>query len=91
MVTEEELTEQRQAAAYLHAALARAEYKVLAEDGTIFGSIPGFQGVWANEETFAECHTELASALRDWMAYRLTEHLDLPNLEGVPTPTAVIA
>ena len=51
-VTTEALEDQRAAAAYLHAALAQARYKILA-DGTVFGSIPGFQGVWADEPTFA--------------------------------------
>ncbi len=36
---------------YIQAALHRASYKILPDDGTFFGEIPGFQGVWANADT----------------------------------------
>ncbi|MGI8588022.1 MAG: type II toxin-antitoxin system HicB family antitoxin [Chloroflexia bacterium] len=41
--------------------------------------IPGFDGVWANEPTFDACRKELASALEDWMSFRVARHLPLPN------------
>jgi predicted RNase H-like HicB family nuclease len=90
VLTEEDLEDQRVAAGYLHTALARAEYKIL-EDGTVFGSIPGFQGVWADEKTFTACHTELESALQDWVNYRLANGLDLPELSDTPTPVTLVA
>ena len=75
-------------ATYVYTAMARATYEVLPDDEGIYAEIPDFQGVWANEPTFDECRAELASALEDWIALRLAEGLDLPELSGVPTPVA---
>lgn len=38
-------------AKYIQAAMKRAEYEVL-NDNTFYGSIPGLEGVWANEPTW---------------------------------------
>ena len=32
---------------YIQAAMRQARYEVLPEDGTYYGEIDGFQGVWA--------------------------------------------
>ena len=32
---------------YIEAAMAKAKYEIL-DDGTYFGEIPGFRGVWSN-------------------------------------------
>jgi hypothetical protein len=45
---------------YVQAALHHAKFETIAEDGTIFGTIPGFPGVWANAETIEGCREELA-------------------------------
>jgi predicted RNase H-like HicB family nuclease len=55
---------------YVHAALKRAKYKML-EDGTFYGEVPGFPGLWANEETLEKCREELQSALEDWLLISL--------------------
>ena len=44
---------------YIEAALKLAEYERL-EDGTVFGSIPGLDGVWSNADTLGEAEVELA-------------------------------
>ncbi|MDQ2787345.1 MAG: hypothetical protein M3Y58_20335 [Chloroflexota bacterium] len=36
---------------YIEAALGHARFETIPEDGTIFGTIPEFPGVWANAET----------------------------------------
>jgi predicted RNase H-like HicB family nuclease len=43
---------------YIHAAMHRAEYEILS-DGTFYGEIPGFQGVYANADTLEGCRDEL--------------------------------
>ncbi len=68
-------------AEYLRAALGHAVYKQY-PDGTFFGSIPGFQGVWASEETLEATQKELESVLEDWILYRIEEHLELPIVDG---------
>jgi predicted RNase H-like HicB family nuclease len=62
---------------YIRAAMKRATYEIL-EDGTYFGRIPGFQGVWANENTLEGCRDELQDALEDWMLFRVSRGLELP-------------
>ena len=68
-------------AEYLQAAMSHADYKQYS-DGTYFGSIPDFQGVWANEETLEATQKELESVLEDWILYRIEEHLKLPIVDG---------
>lgn len=69
-------------AKYLHAAMARATYETL-EDGTYYGSIPGFQGVWANAATLEACRDELEEALEGWILLRIADHLDLPPVDNL--------
>jgi predicted RNase H-like HicB family nuclease len=55
--------------AYIDAAMKRTAYKIL-EDGTYFGEIGGFQGVWANEATLEECRRILQEVLEEWLLLR---------------------
>ncbi len=69
----------------------RATYELLG-DGTFYGEIPGFQGVWANAATLEACREELQSALEDWMLVRISDRLPLPVLDGIdlnPQPQEV--
>ena len=43
---------------YIRTAMARARYEILS-DGTFYGEIPGFQGVYANADTLETCREEL--------------------------------
>lgn len=69
-------------ARYLHAAMRRATYEKL-DDGTYYGSIPGFQGVWANASTLEECRDELEEVLEGWILFRVASHLELPAPDGI--------
>ena len=73
-------------ARYLHAAMRRATYETL-DDGTSYGSIPDFQGVWANAPTLEACRDELEDVLEGWILLRIAGHLDLPSVDGL-TPIA---
>ncbi len=68
---------------YISAAMAKAEYEILCDDGTFFGRIPGFQGVWANNDTLEECRTELEEVLEDWLLFRISRNLDVPVADGI--------
>ncbi len=68
---------------YVQTALQGAKYKQLEDDGSYFGEIPGFQGVWANEATLEACRMELAETLEDWLDLSLSRNLPVPDLEGV--------
>ena len=56
---------------YLHAALCRAMYEILPDDGSYYGEIPGFNGVYANADTLEECRKQLAEVLEEWILFRL--------------------
>ena len=68
---------------YIKAAMKQAKYEILEDDGTFYGEIPGFRGVYANAETLEACRDELQSVLEDWMLYRLARHLSLPVVAGI--------
>jgi len=55
---------------YISQKLAQARYKIL-EDGTYFGEIPGFQGVWASEKTLEKCREVLREVLEEWLILKL--------------------
>ena len=52
---------------YLDAALKRAKYEILDDDGTYYGRISGFKGVWANADTLEDCRQELKEVLEGWI------------------------
>ncbi|MBI4672876.1 MAG: type II toxin-antitoxin system HicB family antitoxin [Chloroflexi bacterium] len=68
--------------AYIRAAMRHAKYEIL-EDGTFFGTIPGFQGVLANQATLEECRDELQSVLEDWILLGLRFGDSLPVVDGL--------
>ncbi len=68
---------------YLRAALRRARYEILEDDGSYYGEIPGFQGVFANADTLEECREELEEVVEEWVLFRVSRNLELPTLEGI--------
>ena len=58
--------------------MQQAAYEILSDDGSFYGEIPGFQGVWANAATLEGCREELQSVLEDWILVRVADHLPLP-------------
>lgn len=68
---------------YIKAAMHRAKYEILEEDGTIVGTTPECLGVWANEETLEDCRNELQSVLEDWILVRIGDRLSLPVINGI--------
>jgi predicted RNase H-like HicB family nuclease len=65
---------------YIRAAMHRATYEILS-DGTFYGEIPGFQGVYANAETLADCRDQLQEVLEGWIVLGLRMgHSQQPQL-----------
>jgi predicted RNase H-like HicB family nuclease len=71
---------------YIHAAMHRAEYEILS-DGTFYGEIPGFQGVYANADTLEGCRDELKEVLEGWIILGLQLGHSLPLVEGIDLVT----
>ncbi len=67
---------------YINAAMDQATYTLLA-DGTYFGEIPGFPGVWANAETREACADELQEVLEDWVLLALRQGHSLPVVDDI--------
>ena len=68
---------------YIRAAMRRARYEILPDDGTFYGEIPGFDGVWANTDTLESCREELEEVLEEWILLRVSKHLPLPTVDGI--------
>jgi predicted RNase H-like HicB family nuclease len=68
---------------YVNAALRRAKYEILSDDGSYYGEIPGLDGVYATSSTLEDCRTELAEVLEDWILLRVSKQLTLPAVDGI--------
>ena len=68
---------------YIRAAMRRARYEILRDDGTFYGEIPGFNGVYANAETLEACREELEEVLEEWILLRVSRNLPLPEVDGL--------
>ncbi|HUF53636.1 MAG TPA: type II toxin-antitoxin system HicB family antitoxin [Dehalococcoidia bacterium] len=68
---------------YIAAAMKRAKYKILEDDGTYFGEIPGFRGVWSNADTLEDCRQELQEVLEGWILLSLKKDARLPVIERI--------
>ena len=68
---------------YIQKALGQAKYEILADDGSFYGEVPNFQGVYANAPTLEECRDELAEVLEEWIFFRLSKNLPLPVIDGL--------
>ena len=67
---------------YIEKAMQHAQYERL-EDGTYFGGIPGFKGVWANQPTEQECSQELREVLEGWILLNIADHIPLHRVDGM--------
>jgi predicted RNase H-like HicB family nuclease len=68
---------------YIRNAMKRAKYEILPDDGTIYGEIPGFDGVYANADNLETCRDELEEVLGEWILLRTYKNLVLPVLDGI--------
>ena len=63
---------------YIRAAMRRARYEILSDDGAYYGEIPGFDGVYGNADTLEDCRDELEEVLEEWILFRVSRHLPWP-------------
>ncbi len=76
---------------YIAAAMAKAEYEILCDDGTFFGRIPGFDGVYYNADTLEECRAELEDVLDEWLLFSISRGFDVPVVDGFDINVKVTA
>jgi predicted RNase H-like HicB family nuclease len=63
---------------YLRGTMQQAHYETLPDDGSIYGEIPGFDGVYAQAATLEACRAELKGGLEEWMSLRAARNLPTP-------------
>ncbi len=68
---------------YIRAAMRLARYEILEDNGSFYGEIPGFDGVWANAEALEDCRNELEEVLEGWIVLSLSKNLPLPTVGGI--------
>ena len=68
---------------YIREAMHRAKYEILQDDGTFYGEIPGFDGVYANAKALEECREDLEEVLEEWILFRVSRNLSLPVVNGI--------
>jgi predicted RNase H-like HicB family nuclease len=68
---------------YLQAAMRSATYEILLDDGSYYGEVPDFSGVYANASALEACRDELEEVLEEWILFRISEHLPLPEIDGL--------
>ena len=68
---------------FIQAAMRRARYEILADDGSYYGEIPGFEGVYASAESLEACREELQETLEDWLLFRVSRSMEIPSVDGV--------
>jgi len=68
---------------FIEAAIRRAKYEIIEDDGSFYGYIPELQGVWASAANLEDCREELAEVLQVWLLYRLWNALPVPELDGI--------
>lgn len=68
---------------YIQAAMSKAKYEILPDDGSYYGHIPGFKGVWAQSKTLEGCRAELQSVLEDWVLLGIRFGDRLPVVDGI--------
>lgn len=68
---------------YIRAAMSHIQYETIEDDGSVFATIPGFDGLWANAPTKAAVNEELESALEGWLLLGIAHHHPLPVIDGM--------
>ena len=68
---------------YIAAAMGKAKWDILSDDGSIYAEIPDLPGVYANNIRLEGCLQELREVLEEWMILRISHHLPLPNVDGI--------
>lgn len=65
---------------YIEKQFKKAKFKVL-KDGSYFGSISIFPGVWANRKTLASCEKELREVLEESLILKVRNKESIPGFD----------
>lgn len=76
---------------YIRLAMETAQYEIIEDDKTFFGTIPGFEGLWANGKILEECRGNLQDTLEDWIVLSLRMNMPTPVLKGIDLSVKEVA
>jgi len=76
---------------FILSAMKKARYEILKDDNTFYGEIPGFEGVYANSSTLEKCREELEEVLEEWLFFRISRNLPIPEVDGIELKIKEIA
>jgi predicted RNase H-like HicB family nuclease len=76
---------------YIRTAMGKAHYEILPDDGTFYGEIPGFQGVFANGATLEACREQLEEVLEEWILLSVSKKLPVPVVDGIELKVSEVA
>ena len=65
---------------YLKKQLKKAKFRKL-KDGSYFGSISGFPGVWSNKKTLGASKKELQEVLEEWLFLKVRSKEHIPGFD----------
>ena len=68
---------------YIAAAMKCAHYEILSDDGTFYGEIPGFEGLYANAPQLEECRDLLEEILEEWLLLGISRGHAIPTVDGL--------
>jgi len=68
---------------YIDAAMEKAHYEILPDNGGYYGKITGLQGVWANSSTLEGCRKELKEVLEEWIILGLQKGHHIPIIGDI--------
>ena len=77
--------------AYIAAALRKAHYELLPDDGGYIGTIQGLDGVWAQAANLEECRDELQEVLEEWIILGLRMGHPIPAIDGIALTVQEVA
>ena len=68
---------------YIQHAMEHARYEILPDDGTYYGEIQEYPGIYANALTLEQCRNELEEILEEWILFRVYKNLEVPPIDGL--------
>lgn len=68
---------------YLRAAMRRATFEVIEDDGSFYGRTPALERVWVNAAMLVDCCADLEQALEEWLLLRHSERLTIPEIDSI--------
>lgn len=76
---------------YINKAMVKAHYEILKDDNSYYGEIPGFEGVFANAGDLESCRNQLREVLEEWILFRVSRNLALPEVSGLKLKIVEVA